>query len=348
MFPRICHYTARILYSRISLHNITGTFQFQSPSFSSTTMSWMDSWSRPAANSKVPAPLYLSNIDAPYCHTCGRVMTSKKAPKKPQEIKYCSDRCRSRKPGAKDRAIEKKIASLLDGEEESGIENTKARSKVVKGDHRMVITCDEIEAIVFGSRFDPEKVFGRRKNRRTRALGEQKEWKSVDMESSSDTDGEEACVKEIQYLATASGNAGDSVPFRISHVRPSQMDSELNFNAGGGERSKAEKIEESEADLAKRREGAKRAEERELVRRAARRVIVFGIQSERQDKVISSKSTIKEKSKRSTKTAVAVDEEDDPQPGINNFEVRKAEALMNGMVVEPSFAKGDWSIRWRE
>lgn len=38
-------------------------------------MSWMDSWSRPSANSKVPAPLYLANEDTPYCHTCGRVMS---------------------------------------------------------------------------------------------------------------------------------------------------------------------------------------------------------------------------------------------------------------------------------
>lgn len=312
-------------------------------------MSWMDSWSRPSANSKVPAPLYLSHTDIPYCHTCGRVMTSKKAPKKPQEIKYCSDRCRSRKPGAKDRAIEKKIASLLDGEEESGIETTGARSKVVKGDHRLVVTCDEVEAVVFGSRFDPEKVFGRRKKRRTRALGDHKEWKSVDMESSSDTDGEgEAAVKEIQYLAPSTGTAGDTVPFRISHVRPSQMDSEINFNAGGGERSKSEKIEESESDLAKRLEGAKRAEEREMVRRAARRVIIFGIQTERQEKAISPKAVVKEKSRKNSKnTAAATDDEDDSKSGIN-METRKAEALMNGVVVEPSFAKGDWSIRWRE
>lgn len=346
MLRRISCYRAHILHPKIASNIIVGTIQFQSISFSTSTMSWMDSWSRPSANSKVPAPLYLSHTDIPYCHTCGRVMTSKKAPKKHQEIKYCSDRCRSRKPGAKDRTIEKKIASLLDGEQESGIETTGARSRVVKGDHRMVVTCDEIEAVVFGSRFDPEKVFGRRKNRRTRALGDQKEWKSVDMESSSDTDGEEASVKEIQYLAPSTGTAGDTVPFRISHVRPSQMDSEINFNAGGGERSKAEKIEESESDLAKRLEGAKRAEEREMVRRAARRVIIFGIQTERQDKTISSKAAVKAKSQKNIKTATA-DEEDDPEPEIN-MKVRKAEALMNGVVVEPSFAKGDWSIRWRE
>lgn len=46
-----------------------------SPRASFAAMSWMDSWSRPSANSKVPAPLYLANEDTPYCHTCGRVMS---------------------------------------------------------------------------------------------------------------------------------------------------------------------------------------------------------------------------------------------------------------------------------
>jgi hypothetical protein len=27
---------------------------------------------------------------------------------------------------------------------------------------------------------------------------------------------------------------------------------------------------------------------------------------------------------------------------------RKCEAVMSGQVVEPSFAKGDWSVRWRD
>jgi hypothetical protein len=27
---------------------------------------------------------------------------------------------------------------------------------------------------------------------------------------------------------------------------------------------------------------------------------------------------------------------------------KMCEAVMNGSVVEPSFAKGDWAVRWRE
>lgn len=288
----------------------------------------------------------MSAEDVPYCHTCGRVMSSKKLNKKQNEVKYCSDRCRNRKPGAKDRQIEKKIAALLNGEEGSGIENTAAKGKLVKGDPRLIVTCDEIEEAVFGSRFDPEKVYGRRKNRRTRAIGDPNaEWKSVDMESADDAQSveENGSVEDLEDSAPSEEGGIPIIDnFNISHVRPPQQDSEINFSAGGGERSKAEKIEESVDDLEKRRQGAKRAEEREMVRRAARRAIVFGLEVPRLEPVVQKPSKTKGKSKRGG--GGGTDDEADVSP----TEIRKAEALMSGMVVEPSFAKGNWQIRWRE
>ncbi|KAK5069516.1 hypothetical protein LTS08_008716 [Lithohypha guttulata] len=71
-----------------------------------------------------------------------------------------------------------------------------------------------------------------------------------------------------------------------------------------------------------RREGQKRADEREMVRRAARRAVVFGFPIDTDEAPAQKPS------------------EDGPR--------RKCEALMNGKVVEPSFAKGNWCIRWRE
>ena len=264
--------------------------------------------------------------------------------KQSNEIKYCSDKCRSHKPGAKDRQIERKIASLLSGEPESGIEKTGAQGRIVKGDRRLIVTCDEIEEAIYGSRFDPEKVYGRRKNRRTRAIGDPNApWKSVDMES-----GDERPPAAEDEHEDASDDAVSSddggIPlvdnFNISHVRPSQQQSDINFSAGGGERSRAEKIEESREDLDKRRQGAKRAEEREMVRRAARRVIVFGVEVPKRDAGSQKGSKAKAKGKRGGGT--------DDEAEESTTEMRKAEALMNGMVVEPSFAKGDWSVRWRE
>jgi hypothetical protein len=270
-----------------------------------------------------------------------RLDSKKSVKKQNNEIKYCSDRCRSRKPGPLDRKIEKTIASLLNGEEDSGIEKTAARTKAVKGDPRLIITCDEVEEIVFGSRFDPEKVYGRRKNRKSRAIADKNgEWKSVDMESDSDDDDDDpgsvhddtdASVESIDLPGAAPAVDGGV------RVRPPQEQSEVNFSVGG-ERGKAEKIEESADDLQKRREGTKRAEEREMVRRAARRGVVFGLEVPRREANVKKPS--KSKGRRG-------DDHDLEEPEAAT-EIRKAEAIMAGMVVEPSFAKGNWSIRWRE
>ena len=127
--------------------------------------------------------------------------------------------------------------------------------------------------------------------------------------------------------------------FNVSHMRPSQHDSDINFSAGGGERSRAEKIEESQENLEKRRQGAKRADEREMVRRAARRVVVFGVE-------VSKSAPVQTRGKHKSKGKRAPVPEGEAEMSLT--EVRKAEALMSGMVVEPSFAKGNWSLRWRE
>lgn len=89
------------------------------------------------------------------------------------------------------------------------------------------------------------------------------------------------------------------------------------MNGGiGGEKGRAERIEENEEMLRKRMEGQQKAHERELVRCAARRGVAFGF-------IV--KAILGEPEER-----------------------RKCEAVMQGKVVEPSFAKGEWSIRWRE
>jgi hypothetical protein len=231
-----------------------------------------------------------------------------------------------------DRKIEKAIVSLLNGEEGSGIESTEAKDRVVKGDHRLVVTMDEIEEVIFGSRFDPEKVYGRRKNRKSRVIrgkdGEG-EWKSVDMQSSEESSrGETSEDEEDEGGASLAVKTG-------ARVRPPQNESEVNGSVGG-ERGRAEKIEETAGDAMKRHEGQKRADEREMVRRAARRGIVFGFETE-----IPVEEIVRKKGKKKHT-------EDDAAAVEDSVRRRKCEALMQGSVVEPSFAKGNWSIRWRE
>lgn len=75
-----------------------------------------DSWSRPSKHQSVPAPFYLlpGGDITPYCHSCGRVINSRrKAQPSAKEdtdnktpVKYCSTSCRCRKPGKVDREIE--------------------------------------------------------------------------------------------------------------------------------------------------------------------------------------------------------------------------------------------------
>jgi hypothetical protein len=214
----------------------------------------------------------------------------------------------------------------------------KAKTKPKKGDPRIIVQLSEVETAVFGDRSDPEKVYGRRKNRRARFVPDKGEWKSVDME---DTDSErEAAPNEADHDTAGSLTDGsidvDDIHGGVSlkpnpHVRVPQSEDEINFAAGGGERGWAEKIEETPEMLARRREGQKRAEEKELVKSAARRAVAFGLETDAPP----------ETSGRRGKKGKG--DEELPQ------RVRKkCEALMNGQVVEPSFAKGDWSIRWRE
>jgi hypothetical protein len=94
-----------------------------------------------------------------------------------------------------------------------------------------------------------------------------------------------------------------------TRIRPAQDVSEVNGGVGG-EKGRAEEM------LQKRLEGQQKAHERELVRCAARRGVAFGFL------IKGMPSGLEER--------------------------RKCEAVMLGKVVESSFAKGEWSIRWRE
>ncbi|KAK3066745.1 hypothetical protein LTS18_001519, partial [Coniosporium uncinatum] len=98
-------------------------------------------------------------------------------------VKYCSSRCRTQKPGAVDRRIEDAFVMLLNGEDPSTITNdpaeaeapstpkpSKPSKKTVKGDPRIIVDCTTVEEAVFGSRHDPKKTYGRRKNRAFRGI----------------------------------------------------------------------------------------------------------------------------------------------------------------------------------
>lgn len=314
----------------------------------------MDSWSRPSKSQPVPPPLYLTVGDSvPYCHSCGRVIGQRKSHAS-QEVKYCSARCRNSKPGPIDRKIESAFASLLDGASPESIRDGNAdgevlnktrdmgkkekkskKKRAVKGDPRITIECSTVEDILFPRHKDPTKVYGRRKNRAPRGIVERPEdWRSVDMvddvvqepvpaagsaHSTSthedDTTASEKALSdsEDELEGGVSLDAQDSEPhygYGGGKIRPPQARNDVNGSIGG-EKGWAERIHETKDMKEKRREGQRKAEEREMVRRAARRGVAFGFAND-------------------------------------NGEKRKCEAVMKGVVVEASFAKGEWGIRWRE
>lgn len=292
-----------------------------------------------------------------------------------------------------DRKIEATFAALLDGAspdslKEGAVEDggklgkegekkghKKKASKSMKGDHRPIIECQMVEEIVFQREKDPEKVYGRRKNRKARFVVEKDEdWKSVDMvdrpagtsnagattttqqhptnftsdeDTVSDSEDEEP-EREGGVVIEPTRDPQDPLPDSIEYgygsgkIRPPQDQNDVNGSVGG-EKGWAERIEETEDMKEKRREGQRRAEEREMVRKAARRGCAFGF-------VVEGDGGEEKWEKREGKSKAGKDGKKDAAAKVEEGkeERRKCEAVMKGVVVESSFAKGDWGIRWRE
>jgi hypothetical protein len=284
-------------------------------------MSWMDSWSRPSKSQATPAPFYLlpGGEATPYCHSCGRVISTRRTTATANTntpAKYCSSRCRTQKPGKLDRELEKAFVKLLTADE-STLEETKKQAKGgkhkkgknSKGDNRILVPCSAAEELVFG----PNRT----------SMEEEIEEHHSDEEETKELEPTQAPSEpQSSEDMDLSGNIKDDnhidgdVLARMSirsgtRIRPPQSISEVNGSVGG-EKGRAERIHETDAMLEKRKQGQKRAKEREMTKCAARRGVVFGF---------------------------SVNDES---------EKRLCEAIMAGKVVEPSFAKGDWAIRWRE
>ncbi|KAF3764466.1 hypothetical protein M406DRAFT_260043 [Cryphonectria parasitica EP155] len=291
-------------------------------------MSWMDSWSRPSKHQATPAPFYLisGGEDTPYCHSCGRVISSRRTPSAAADsktpVKYCSSRCRSHKPGKLEREIEAVFVSFLNGErmeqlgegpagQSHGVAkkgSKRGAGKKMKGDARILVPCDQVERHMF-DRDDAGTEGGHTDSSLTDPEHTSHDTQPPDQHPSSSgtledpTSSSSSPPIDYDVLARLSIRSG-------TRIRPPQDVSEVNGSVGG-EKGRAERVEETDEMLEKRREGLRRARQREMVRCAARRGVVFGFE-------------------------------------VDTGQTRKCEAVMLGKVVEPSFAKGDWSVRWRE
>jgi hypothetical protein len=279
----------------------------------------------------------------------------------PDSIKEEQERAKLEKAEGKDssrKSLEKedvKDTNNTDPEDENprfGKKNNKSAHKKKtsktknnpKGDHRIIIDCTAVEELFFNREKDPEKVYGRRKNRRARFVVEKPEdWKSVDMvdkpppststpaatgqdtassaEDYTDSEPEEGGITLESGTTKDSKELGDAVEYGYGggKIRPPQDQSDINGSIGG-EKGWAERQHETEEAKQRRLEGQRRADEREMVRKAARRGVAFGF-------LVDGDAGVR---------------------GGEKGERRKCEAVMKGAVVEASFAKGEWGVRWRE
>lgn len=314
-----------------------------------------------------------------------------------------------------DKRIEATFVALLNNktpppppgrENEEPVASETPKQPKSKLELRPLVLCDQVEEHIFGTRSDPEKVYGRKKNRANRVIAPAPE-KSLNEETndeatttetrnsigslerlqiSSDaaqaetyeedhftdehehTDGDDNMVhladrpeqsQQPHYnQVPGQETLKDYSPMYITsgtRIRPSQTDSLVNGSVGG-EKGWAEHVEETPEMLAKRLEGQKRVDEREMIRNVARRGCIFGFMVDDAD-MSASKVKYEEREPRKSKgkdkkqgkhegDGVKKNVEDEDNGDRKNR--RMCEAVMQGDVVEPSYAKGAWSIRWRE
>jgi hypothetical protein len=334
-----------------------------------------------------PPPYYLSaSIPPAYCHTCGRVISSRRntaaAPtKKPQQqhqdssstaatkaAKFCSDRCKRHKPSLSPTSaevhVEKALVALLEGQEppppyvktpttitgtdtalaENGNSKPKPMPKPQrkKGETRVLLPLSVLEEAVFGSRSDPERAYGRRKNRAFRGVREDGEWRSVDMEDDGSDGDDPNITRRPEPISTWEGAEdfdGEDLEVEGGVRLSERRDWDEEEDGGAGAEPETPEL------AARRRAGQKKAEEREFVRCVVRRAVVFGVEVEGWEDIGSSGGGGK-KGKKGKGRRDAESEDEDVQSEVKPR--RKCEAVMSGQVVEPSFAKGDWSVRWRD
>ncbi|KAK7414036.1 hypothetical protein QQX98_007068 [Neonectria punicea] len=290
----------------------------------SSKMSWMDSWSRPSKHQATPAPFYLlpDGESTPYCKSCGRVISSRKgdaskgSSKAAQpSVKYCSARCRTHKPGKLDREIEKAFTHFLTAGESATAGKKPQRAK---GESRVLVLCDQVQAHVFGNGPDvegPPSKKNRNKNDTITEGGHADDGVGKTDEQSAALDRFEHDFDEENLLwGESTPGAPDYKRTAHTRTRPPQSTSDINDSVRK-DKGQAEPIPETPEMREKRIQGQKKAKEREMVRSAARRGVVFGF---------------------------VMDENSGQEERV------KCEAVMQGNVVEPSYAKGNWGVRWRE
>lgn len=309
---------------------------------------WMSSWPRPSKHQATPRPLYLrpDGPSIPFCRSCGRMISMSRSAqakimlqrlmiqpgarrsdsKDDAPVAYCSRKCRSRKPGALDRRIEEAFVALLSGDEwtaqqKDGVEEegrrrrtqaSRSQSESRLGSSRVLVSCAEVEALIFGNPQSLTDESDQQHDRTSSTDPGMNERRLVDTESRNTS----TKLADQDEVATSidGRDADDPIPRPLrTSERPAKDVSHLDERKNG-----EKKTAKTQTQVVNQQAGLQNAHRREMVRCAARRGVAFGF-------MVKS-----------------------PAEGELRSRKRKCEAIVQGKVVEPSFAKGDWSVRWRE
>ncbi|KAF2222931.1 hypothetical protein BDZ85DRAFT_296179 [Elsinoe ampelina] len=279
------------------------------------------------------------------------------------------------------------------------IEDTRKRSSR-KGDHRLLIPCSLVETVVFGRASNVSRGQGRRRRARDAKEGQHHDRSNPQGKGIEDEYDEAQLLATLGRLRTSNGR----LPTKTTPAAPrkgegtdtsassdDETDTDDDTEAPDPGRSEGAKIPATQEELdEKRKEGQKRAEQRERVRNACRRAVVFGLREPGSSTSVSVSDPVTPKAKGHGKTTDAdfvakeksMDDWTSSDSGGGGRKGKKGrktkgsagkanggvqggkgsegfamvdgerrklcEAVMRGEIVEPSFAKGEWGVRWRE
>ena len=209
--------------------------------------------------------------------------------------------------------IEALFVDLLDGADD---ENKSTINRGTKGDRRRIVMCQEVESLIFGGNaqkpLPEEPAKGRRQKKKKRGIPEGSHPDEPAAFDESDLD-EYALEDEV-----------GGVPIYLDY--PKKRENDLSNS-----RVENSNVQLTDADVQRRRAGQERADQRELVRQAGRRGVVFGFWYPK---------PLDDQRRHNAKPRIKGVEEEEKEAK------RKVEIMQRGKIVEGSFAKGEWGVRW--
>ena len=218
--------------------------------------------------------------------------------------------------------IEALFVDLLDG---TIGDTEKSIDHGTRGDKRRIVLCQEVESMIFGKGIHKpspdENANGGGQKKKKKKKKKKKRGLSESLPSDEPVAFDESDLDDYALEDEVGG-----VPIHLDYPRKKEK---------GLSHSQVENINPqlAEANLQRRRAGQEKADQRELVRQAGRRGVVFGFWH---------LTTALAQRKQGTEAVIegAGEEEEEVK--------RKVEIVQRGKVVEGSFAKGEWGVRWVE